>query len=529
MKRIRIIGFSDVRAHTLVDMERAVVAAQPDLILYAGDDVRRFGTWDRDAEYPGGLQRLARHAHMGLAAVLGNDAQPGDQAIFADLGVRDLHRDPLILDDLAILGLEGALATCRSGAGRWYDEREAREHLERQFALARGRRSILVSHGPPRGVLDVSVADGLACLGSKAVRAALDRPELALVLCGHTHYSGGRRRSVGRCEVVNVASHDSRRSPLRYATIDIDDRGCHVALREVRPTAAATIHGVGVEAAKRLAEQGVHSAADLASLDDERVGELLGAVRGPRVKALAEARACDAPVVLGTGPLPSPMIWLDIEGVHDAPFLACICADGTTLFDVTADDPHDIPQFLQRLDDIMSPLVGSIGTWGASDRAALERAWVSRSLPVPAWVQDTARWIDVSAWVRDAVALPLVDHKLLNVAQYLGADLDIPEYDGAVVAMLWASHTQLRRFPLDVAIITRHCRDDVRSMIFAVRAVEGLLAGETWRQPVHTRRAPPAETRQTSPGIRGSSIRTFAQALVSRTERLVARMPYRST
>ena len=64
------------------------------------------------------------------------------------------------------------------------------------------RGCVLVSHSPPKGVLDAS-SRGVR-LGSTAVLDAINTKQPALVVCGHIHESGGRTASVGASAVVNA-------------------------------------------------------------------------------------------------------------------------------------------------------------------------------------------------------------------------------------------------------------------------------------------------------------------------------------
>jgi Icc-related predicted phosphoesterase len=61
---------------------------------------------------------------------------------------------------------------------------------------------VLVSHSPPRGILDVSSAG--KSLGSSAVRQAIERCQPRLVVCGHIHACGGQTAAIGATIVVNA-------------------------------------------------------------------------------------------------------------------------------------------------------------------------------------------------------------------------------------------------------------------------------------------------------------------------------------
>jgi Icc-related predicted phosphoesterase len=61
---------------------------------------------------------------------------------------------------------------------------------------------VLVSHSPPKGVLDVSSSG--KSLGSTAVRDAILRCKPKLVVCGHIHHCGGLSQQLGESLVVNA-------------------------------------------------------------------------------------------------------------------------------------------------------------------------------------------------------------------------------------------------------------------------------------------------------------------------------------
>ena len=61
---------------------------------------------------------------------------------------------------------------------------------------------ILISHSPPKGVVDRS-SDGRS-LGSLAVRETIERKQPALVVCGHIHGSAGQAHRLQETTVINA-------------------------------------------------------------------------------------------------------------------------------------------------------------------------------------------------------------------------------------------------------------------------------------------------------------------------------------
>jgi Icc-related predicted phosphoesterase len=150
---MRILAVSDLRVQPLRELEAVVKSVEPDLILYAGDDVERFAARRHS------WSALARKVPRGLAGIVGNDCSRRAKAALRQAACHDLHAKPLILEDLAIVGLEGAPASRDFGIGpTLYSEAESRRHLERMFASAGHLPVLLVSHAPPYGVLDFSSA-----------------------------------------------------------------------------------------------------------------------------------------------------------------------------------------------------------------------------------------------------------------------------------------------------------------------------------------------------------------------------------
>lgn len=111
---------------------------------------------------------------------------------------RVLHGDGIEIDGVAFFGLGGAVPITPFGA--WsYDlsEQEAEALLSDCPAGC-----VLVSHSPPKGLLDVS-GTGVS-LGSLAVLGAVESKQPRMVVCGHVHESAGRQIEQGRTTVVNA-------------------------------------------------------------------------------------------------------------------------------------------------------------------------------------------------------------------------------------------------------------------------------------------------------------------------------------
>lgn len=85
------------------------------------------------------------------------------------------------------------------------------EELQAHYAKIPKDTHILVTHGPPYGVLDEN-QEGQKC-GSKALRAALHIVQPAVHIFGHIHEQYGRH-DLGRTQCVNVSHVDARYRPV---------------------------------------------------------------------------------------------------------------------------------------------------------------------------------------------------------------------------------------------------------------------------------------------------------------------------
>jgi len=109
-----------------------------------------------------------------------------------------LHGSRTAIDGIDFFGIGGGIPVTPFGS--WsYDFTE-----EEAAALLRDcpARGVLVSHSPPKGILDRS--SDSRHLGSQAVRETIDIKKPLLVVCGHIHASSGRRMQLGSTVVVNA-------------------------------------------------------------------------------------------------------------------------------------------------------------------------------------------------------------------------------------------------------------------------------------------------------------------------------------
>lgn len=188
---MKILAFSDLHLARARAADLVAAAADADLVIGAGDFCNGRKGLDQAMEMLAGITAP-------FAAVPGN-AESADELRAAALpNMTVLHGETARIMGLEIAGLGGGVPVTPFGS--WsYDltEAEAAALLDQVEAA-----DVLVTHSPPKRLGDVT-SSGLS-VGSVSVRAAIERLQPRLALCGHIHDSWGARGRIGNTEVANL-------------------------------------------------------------------------------------------------------------------------------------------------------------------------------------------------------------------------------------------------------------------------------------------------------------------------------------
>ena len=112
-----------------------------------------------------------------------------------------LHGGQANIDGVSYYGIGGGIPVTPFGSWSFdFTEKEA-YNLLRECPPG----GVLVSHSPPKGILDIS-SDGRS-LGSQAVRDTLEQKKPELVVCGHIHGSAGQTKRIGDSTVINAGPY----------------------------------------------------------------------------------------------------------------------------------------------------------------------------------------------------------------------------------------------------------------------------------------------------------------------------------
>lgn len=470
---VRILCFSDLRVQRLADVEAVAKSVEPDLILYAGDDVARFGPG------PNSWSPLALSVRHGLAGVIGNDCLEDTRAVLRQPGCRDLQERPYFVGDFAILGLQGAPASTRIGYTLYSDD-AAREHLKTQLREAGGRPTIVVSHAPPYGILDLAVRFGLENIGATALLEVMKRPSVKAVVCGHVHLQGGRQAKHGDCLVLNCASHDDPSAALRYAVLEWNGRE-FTASTHVHDDRGelGDVRGMERRHAEALHRAGIRTCGELHNLGVERLRDL---VRGyaPRYWVMAKSIVERRPIFRAPPlPITGHAVFLDVETSFDPADVWMIgfatgAGDVEQLYALGCDRQR---RLLAKLNGRMRRLGPSqFLQWSAYDRNALEKAYRRHWRAVPMWL-DRARWVDAMWWTDRAFALPFRSRSIKDVSAYFGYAYEEAMLDGMTVGGWYSSYLRFEK-SFDVARVLVYNRDDVRALRHVVSSIRALAQNE---------------------------------------------------
>ncbi|MEP5008543.1 metallophosphoesterase, partial [Roseobacter sp.] len=147
---------------------------------------------------PDGAVALLEGIKVPMILVPGNNESEDEVRQAAPKNATVLHGQQVDLDGLSIFGLGYAVPV--TPFIEWscdLSEEAAGAILERCTQT-----DILISHSPPKGVLD-RASNGMS-LGSVTVLDTIKRVQPKLVLCGHIHDCWGQSANIGESRVVNL-------------------------------------------------------------------------------------------------------------------------------------------------------------------------------------------------------------------------------------------------------------------------------------------------------------------------------------
>ncbi len=188
---MKLLAFSDLHHSRSKAAGIVAASAAADLVIGAGDfcNMRR-GLDDAVSMLTG--------VAAPMLVVPGNAESPEELTEVAGAGMTNIHGISCEAGGLTFFGL--GCAVPETPFGDWsvdLSEAKAATILD-----GCAQADVLVLHSPPKGVADLT-SNGIS-VGSAAIRAAIERIQPRLAVCGHIHDSWGVTGRIGRTQVVNL-------------------------------------------------------------------------------------------------------------------------------------------------------------------------------------------------------------------------------------------------------------------------------------------------------------------------------------
>ncbi|MFB6199580.1 MAG: ribonuclease H-like domain-containing protein [Candidatus Nanohaloarchaea archaeon] len=269
---MRILAFSDWRVQDIDSILEIAddLEPKPDLVLYGGDDVERF--WEDGRNFFSELAEKTKKNE--ILFVFGNDDIPSrlpEEFLDSDK-ITNLYEKPTEFGDYAFLGIEGSLGGILSNI--IHTEEEIEKKLDEQMSQVNAENIVLLSHMPPKGILDISQRYGEDHIGSLSIRRFIDRDDVNLNICGHCHQFGGKSEEISGATVLNVSSHDTKGAKGNYAIIELNKGDLSYELKTTEEGIDYEITQLTYVGEKRLESLRDNGFTELGDFKEERKKEL---------------------------------------------------------------------------------------------------------------------------------------------------------------------------------------------------------------------------------------------------------------
>ncbi|HEY7733834.1 MAG TPA: ribonuclease H-like domain-containing protein, partial [Nitrososphaera sp.] len=400
----------------------------------------------------------------------------------------DVHSKPVIVGEYAIVGIEGAIYDPNepeNGIGfTLHSESEVAMYLDDiKNEIGSDKKLIIISHTPPRGVLDLAIRFGQRNIGSKALRKYIEKnsSRVPLVVCGHVHLQGGKDKICKQTRIVNAASHDFEGAPGKLALIELDSQGvAKVQWRRVEK--GLGLYGVGSVKAERFFAAGITKVHQIIEHTPEALAAALGCSLDTAHKYRIRARSVVENRIIATRPivaLDNNPIFLDIETdlVQSVVWLVGVYFEKEARFvRYFAERPSDEKCVLRKFVDDMADMNGTIYTFSGTrfDERVLKKRLETYGF-------DHSRlppFFDICTEIRRAVIFPIQSYRLKDLARYFGYRYRHPNLDGMTVAMEYMTNYQHKRDKKLLRQLFEYNEDDVKSLPAIVAKVAEVAGTE---------------------------------------------------
>ena len=190
---MKLLVFSDIHADLRAASNLVKRSADVDVVVGAGDYIMPH-------QGLGEMIAALRKIEKPTVLVSGNCENTADlkSACHGWQNAHVLHGEQATIDGMSFFGIGGGIPITPFGSWSYdFNENEALQLLK-DCPLG----GVLISHSPPKGILDIS-SEGQS-LGSTAIKDTIRAKNPQLVICGHIHASAGQIESFGETTIINA-------------------------------------------------------------------------------------------------------------------------------------------------------------------------------------------------------------------------------------------------------------------------------------------------------------------------------------
>ena len=190
---VKLLTFSDIHDDLHAASHLIKQSAKVDVVVGAGD-------YKMPHNDLGEIIRSLMKIEKPTVLVSGNceNAEELKDACRAWPNAHALQGEQVTLGGISFFGIGGGIPITPFGSWSYdFSENEAWQMLKN---CPPG--GVLISHSPPKGILDIS-SNGES-LGSTAVRETIIAKNPQLVVCGHIHASAGQIEHLGDTTIINA-------------------------------------------------------------------------------------------------------------------------------------------------------------------------------------------------------------------------------------------------------------------------------------------------------------------------------------
>jgi Icc-related predicted phosphoesterase len=190
---VKLLVFSDIHDDLHAASNLVKRSAEVDVVVGAGDySMPRQGLRE--------IIRVLMKIEKPIALVSGNceNTEALKEACRVWPNAHVLQGEQVILDGISFYGIGGGIPITPFVSWSYdFNENEASQLLKECPSGG-----VLISHSPPKGILDIS-SNGES-LGSTAVKETITVKNPLLVICGHIHASAGQIARLGDTTIINA-------------------------------------------------------------------------------------------------------------------------------------------------------------------------------------------------------------------------------------------------------------------------------------------------------------------------------------